>query len=76
MKQLVLDYHFVHEKMANGQLKVIHVNIENQIADLLTKPLYATRFNELKDKMNVFNGYILLRGHNKGIRQGSTASQS
>lgn len=44
MKHFALDYHFVREKVADGSLKVYHVNTHSQLADVLTKPLSKSRF--------------------------------
>lgn len=39
MKHVALDYHFVREQIALGLLKVLHVHSQDQLADMLTKPL-------------------------------------
>ncbi|KAL4565106.1 hypothetical protein LXL04_029190 [Taraxacum kok-saghyz] len=39
MKHVALDYHFVHEKVADGSLRVLHISSIDQLADALTKPL-------------------------------------
>ena len=51
MKHVALDYHFVREKVAAGDLKVLHVNSTDQLADVLTKPLSRAPFLSLRSKL-------------------------
>lgn len=65
MKHISLDYHFVREQVQAGKLQVLHVSTKDQLADFLTKPLAATRFRDLTDKMKVTDGNFILRGRNR-----------
>ncbi|XP_060210210.1 uncharacterized mitochondrial protein AtMg00810-like [Lycium barbarum] len=38
-KHIEMDIHFVHEKVARGQVRVLHVSSRYQIADIFTKGL-------------------------------------
>ncbi|GJT90236.1 retrovirus-related pol polyprotein from transposon TNT 1-94 [Tanacetum coccineum] len=38
-KHVEIDYHFVREKVAQGDLRVQHISIHDQIADIFIKPL-------------------------------------
>jgi len=62
MKHISMDYHFVREQVQAGKLQVNHVSMKDQIADLLTKPLATSRFQELSTKMKVVDGTFILRG--------------
>ncbi|KAH9680736.1 retrovirus-related pol polyprotein from transposon RE1 [Citrus sinensis] len=64
MKHLALDYHFVREKVSAGSLQVAHVSTNDQLADVLTKPLVKSRFALLRSKIGVTDGTIL-RGHKR-----------
>jgi histone deacetylase 1/2 len=50
-----LDIFFVRERVINKELVVSHVPALDQWADTLTKPLSASRFSILRDKLRVFN---------------------
>ncbi|KAL9997723.1 putative RNA-directed DNA polymerase [Helianthus debilis subsp. tardiflorus] len=63
MKHVALDYHFVREKIANGSLRVQHIHSEDQLADVLTKPLGRGPFLRLRSKIGVSDGSSILRGH-------------
>ncbi|GKA32283.1 putative RNA-directed DNA polymerase [Tanacetum coccineum] len=43
-KHVEIDYHFVREKVAQGDLRVQHISTHDQIADIFTKPLPTPRF--------------------------------
>lgn len=42
MKHLALDFHFVHEKVQEGYIRVTHIKRGDQLAGVLTKPLLKT----------------------------------
>jgi len=48
-----LIFFFVREKILAKQLTIVHVPALDQWADILTKPLSASRFEVLRDKLNV-----------------------
>ena len=54
-KHIELDCHTVRERLDSGFLKLLHVNTEDQVADILTKPLFPHHFEYLKSKMNILN---------------------
>ena len=63
MKHVALDYHFVHEQVSDGSLKVLHINSHDQLADALTKPLSRSPFLRLRSNIGVFDGSSILQGH-------------
>ena len=52
-KHMELDIFFVREKVLNRSLAVTHVPAQDQIADVLTKPLSRTRFVYLRAKFKL-----------------------
>ncbi|GJZ50801.1 putative RNA-directed DNA polymerase [Tanacetum coccineum] len=52
-KHVEIDYHFVREKVAKGDLRVQHISTHDQIAYIFTKPLPAPRFLFLRSKLQV-----------------------
>jgi hypothetical protein len=46
-----LDIHFVREKVALGQFKVLHIPTRQQIADIMTKGLPTPLFNEFRNSL-------------------------
>lgn len=50
-KHVELDIHFVREKVALGQFKVLHIPTRYQFADIMTKGLPTPLFNEFRDSL-------------------------
>ena len=52
-KHIEMDIHFVREKVARGQVRVLHVPSRYQIADIFTKGLPLHLFDDFRDSLNV-----------------------
>ncbi|CAA7058613.1 unnamed protein product [Microthlaspi erraticum] len=52
-KHVELDIHFVREKVAIGEVKVVHVPSSLQYADIFTKGLPTTLFKEFRDSLTI-----------------------
>lgn len=52
-KHIDVRTHFVRERIQNGELKIEHVPSENQVADILTKPIPRVQFQRLRDKLGM-----------------------
>jgi hypothetical protein len=51
-----IDLHFVREKVAIGQVRVLHVPTTSQFADIFTKGLPSSVFNEFRFSLNICSG--------------------
>lgn len=54
-KHIELDCHTVREKLDKGLLKTLHVRTTDQVADIMTKPLFPHQFEHLNSKMSLQN---------------------
>ncbi|OMO54668.1 Zinc finger, CCHC-type [Corchorus capsularis] len=52
-KHFKIKFHFIREAQENGEVELIHCRTEEQIADILTKPLPNNRFEDLREKLGV-----------------------
>ena len=52
-KHIQIDIHFVWEKVALGQVRVLHVPTSAQFADIFTKGLATTPFQDIRFSLNV-----------------------
>ena len=43
-KHIDIRHHFIRERVANGEFKVVYIPSEEQHADFLTKPLHQGAF--------------------------------
>jgi len=50
-KHIELDYHFVQDRVALGQLITKHISINEQVADLLTKPMSKAALTSFQNKL-------------------------
>ena len=65
MKHIQIDIHFVRDLVEKKFLNVWHVHTNDQLADLLTKPLSRQRTDYLRDKIGLSDGSPFLRGRIK-----------
>lgn len=54
--------HFIRDKVIASELNIHYVPSEEQVADIMTKPLSFVRFNHLRAKLNVHLCPLRLRG--------------
>ena len=52
-KHVEIDLHFVRERVAIGQVRVLHVPTSSQYADIFTKGLPTSVFMEFRSSLNV-----------------------
>jgi hypothetical protein len=55
-KHVEIDLHFVREKVAIGQVRVLHVPTTSQFTDIFTKGLPSLMFNEFRSSLNICSG--------------------
>jgi hypothetical protein len=68
-KHIELDVHFVREKVALGELRVLHIPTTQQLADIFTKGLPRVLFTEFRDSLAVGSPPSRLRG---GVEQANS----
>ncbi|KAM6581186.1 hypothetical protein CsatA_004960 [Cannabis sativa] len=56
-KHVEIDCHTVREKVNNGILQMNHVSSQNNLADILTKPLFPQQFHSIMSKLVVKDFY-------------------
>ena len=66
-KLIELDMHFIRDKVLARELKINYIPSDEQIADILTKPLTFTHFNYFRSKLNVHPCPLSLRGAVKEV---------
>jgi hypothetical protein len=55
-KHVEIDLHFVRENVTIGQVRVLHVLTTSQFADIFTKGLPYSVFNEFRSSLNICSG--------------------
>ena len=52
-KHIDTRYHFIRDKVNKGKIKLIYYKLEDNLVDLLTKPLKKAKFKELRSKLMI-----------------------
>uniref|UniRef100_A0A2N9I4N5 Uncharacterized protein n=1 Tax=Fagus sylvatica TaxID=28930 RepID=A0A2N9I4N5_FAGSY len=61
-KHIEIDIHFVRDLVSTKALSIRFISSKDQVADTFTKPLPTTKFNVLRDTLNVRELPLQLRG--------------
>ncbi|CAI9775670.1 unnamed protein product [Fraxinus pennsylvanica] len=57
-KHIEIDCHLVRDRVQANKVKMLHTTSQQQLADLLIKPLAGNRFTTLLSKMGVLNIHL------------------
>ena len=52
-KHIDVRYHFLRDHQEKGDIELCHVDTQNQLADILTKPLDQSTFARLRGELGV-----------------------
>ena len=52
-KHIEMRYHFIRDPVQRGALKLQYIRTDEQIVDILTKPLSASKFVYFRDKIGM-----------------------
>jgi hypothetical protein len=52
-KHIDVKYHYIRDQQEGGEINILYVDTNNQLADILTKPLAAARFNWLREEIGI-----------------------
>ncbi|GJW41480.1 NBS-containing resistance-like protein [Tanacetum coccineum] len=61
-KHIEMDIHFVREKVARGEVRILHVPSRYQIADIFTKGLPRVLFDDFRDNLSIRPPPALIAG--------------
>ena len=61
-KHIQIHHHFLRDHVLKEDIDIIHVNIEEKLADIFIKPLDEKRFCKLRCELNILeSSYVLIR---------------
>jgi hypothetical protein len=55
-KHVEIDLHFVRDRVAVGDVRILHVPTTSQFADIFTKGLPSSTFAEFRSSLNIISG--------------------
>jgi hypothetical protein len=53
LKHIEIWYHYIRDMVQRGDIKLQYVNTDEQVADVLTKPLSHVKFEHFRDKLGI-----------------------
>lgn len=59
-KHVKTHYHYIHDMVQRGVIQLKYVNIDEQIADVLTKPLARVKFEYFRERLGVVENTALV----------------
>ncbi len=59
-KHIQIRHHFLRDHVMKENIDIIHVNTEEQLADIFTKPLDEKRFCKLRCELNILESSNVL----------------
>jgi hypothetical protein len=61
-KHIEVYYHFIREKVLTKEINLIHVSIEDQVADIFTKALITNKLRKFRKMFGVLEVDFSLKG--------------
>jgi hypothetical protein len=52
-KHIEIRYHFIRDMVQRGALKLQYISTDEQVADVMTKPLSHVKFEHFQDKLGI-----------------------
>ena len=62
LKHIEIKYHYIRDMVQRGAVKLQYVVVEEQIADVLMKPLARVKFEYFREKLGVLQIEIPSKG--------------
>ena len=61
-KHIEIKYHYIRDMVQRGAVKLLYVVTEEQIADVLTKPLARMKFEYFRERLGVLQIEVPSKG--------------
>ena len=58
-KHIDIRYHFVREKVEDGQVNLVYCPTQDMLADMMTKPIVSVQFDFLRSKLGIQGSRIV-----------------
>ena len=61
-KHIEIKYHYIRDMVQRGAVNLLYVAMDNQIADVLMKPLARVKFEYFREKLGVLQIEVSSKG--------------
>ena len=65
LKHIEVEYHYIRDIVHKGVVKLQYVATDDQIADVLTKPLVGVKFEYFREKLGVIQIEVSSKGNDE-----------
>jgi hypothetical protein len=52
-KNIEIQYHYIYDMVQRGAIKLLYISTDEQVVDVLTKPLSRVKFEHFRDKLGI-----------------------
>jgi hypothetical protein len=52
-KHIEIRYHYIHDMVQRGAIKLQYISTDEQVVDVLTKPLSRVKFEHFQDNIGI-----------------------
>jgi hypothetical protein len=53
LKHIEIRYHYIHDMVQGGAIKLQYISTDEWVVDVLTKPLSCVNFEHFRDKLGI-----------------------
>ena len=53
LKHIEMRYHYIRDMVQRGAIKIQYVSTNEEVVDVLTKPLSRVKFEHFRDKLGI-----------------------
>jgi hypothetical protein len=61
-KHIEIHYHYIHDMVQRGALKLHYVSMDEQVVDVLTKPLSRVKFEHFRYNLGIVQNDLPRKG--------------
>jgi hypothetical protein len=61
-KHIEIRYHYIHDMVQRGALKLQYICTDEQVVDALTKPLSCVKFEYFRDNLGIVRKHLPRKG--------------
>jgi hypothetical protein len=61
-KHIEIRYHYICDMVQRGDIKLQYISMDEQVVDVMTKPISCVKFEHFRDKLGIVREYLPRKG--------------